>query len=84
MSTVAWTDLPEDLRLEILSRHPELATVQITDGEITYFFKDDPSPYSIKEFKCGTSTYNHLLDIAILLDGYVYASGYTEERLHTD
>jgi len=77
MSTVAWTDLPEDLRLEILSRHPELATVQITDGEITYFFKDDPS---------DTSTYNclPLLDIAILLDGYVYASGYTEERLHTD
>ena len=75
MSTVAWTDLPEDLRLEILSRHPELATVQITDGEITYFFKDDPS---------DTSPYNRYLDIAILLDGYVYASGYTEERLHTD
>jgi len=75
MSTVAWTDLPEDLRLEILSRHPELTTVQITDGEITYFFKDDPS---------DTSTYNRFLDIAILLDGYVYASGYTEERLHTD
>jgi len=79
MSKISWTDLPEEIRQDVVALCPLIHSVEIVDGEITYFFKDDTSdPCSLREFKKGSPTYLQLLDVAILLDGYVFRSGYDE------